>query len=193
MLHLDFKGAKARDRSEGGNHGQVEGGKAQTVTGPFGEAMVFKPAPAPKAGEGSDAVRKRRRGKDAQSDKTRKRGKSGGRTFAWTRDMTFMVRAMALADGVLFVAGPEDLVDEDDAFQNYTAPATQKRLAAQAAALAGKSGALMQAVDPETGKAWAEYTLDSPPVFDGMIVAGKNLYLATMDGRIIAFDPQAND
>ncbi len=181
VLHLDFKGGKARDQSAGGNHGRISMPKAQTVAGPFGEALVFKPAGAGKTS----------RPRKAPTDRKRRRGTSGGTKFTWTRDMTIMVRAMAMADGVLFVAGPRDILDEDAAFQKYTVADTQKRLAAQAAALAGKSGGVLQAVDPGTGKALAEYTLASPPVFDGLIVAGKTLYMSTMDGRIIAFDPKA--
>ena len=120
-----------------------------------------------------------------------KRKRSGSSVaFRWTRDMPIMVRAMALADKTLFIAGPEDLIDEDDAFQKFPDPAVRKQLGAQLAALAGKRGAILQAVDADTGKALAEYKLDSTPVFDGLIVAEGKIFIATTDGRIIAFGPQ---
>ena len=175
VLYLDFKGGKARDRSGGKNNGQLDSATPQTVEGPFSEAMVFKGG---KAGATRVAAA-RRRGKG-------RRGGSGVK-FLWTRDLPIMVRAMVLADRTLFIAGPADLLDEDAAFQKFADSTTQKKLTAQADALAGKSGAVLQAVDAETGKTLAEYTLDSPPVLDGLIATDGRLFLTTMDGRLIAF------
>ena len=101
--------------------------------------------------------------------------------------MPIMVRAMALADKTLFIAGPEDLIDEDDAFKKFPDPEIQKQLDAQGSALAGKRGAVLQAVNSETGEALAEYKLDSPPVFDGLIVTEGRLYLVTMDGKLTCY------
>jgi hypothetical protein len=47
--------------------------------------------------------------------------------------------------------------------------------------------ALLQAVDADTGETLARYALDSPPTFDGLIVAAGRDFLATMDGRLVAF------
>jgi hypothetical protein len=118
--------------------------------------------------------------------KGKRKGKSGV-AYKWTRDLSIMVRAMAVADRILFVAGPGDVLDEVDAFRNYSEKSTQEKLVSQAAALAGRSGANMQAVNADTGETLAEYKLDSPPVFDGLIVAGKGVYISTMDGRVISF------
>jgi len=112
--------------------------------------------------------------------------KSGG-DYRWTREVPLMVRAMALAGDTLLIAGPEDLIDEEAAFQSYADEVTQKQLAAQDAALTGQRGAIFQAVDAGTGQTLADYRLDAPPVFDGLIVAAGRVYLATMDGRLVAF------
>jgi len=101
-----------------------------------------------------------------------------------------MVRAMALADKTLFIAGPEDLVDENDTFSKLPDPAVRKQLDAQRDALAGKRGAILQGVDADTGKTLTEYKLDSTPVFDGLIVGEGKIFIATTDGRIIAFGPK---
>jgi outer membrane protein assembly factor BamB len=114
------------------------------------------------------------------------RGKSAVK-YRWTCEVPMMVRAMALAGDTLFIAGPHDLVDEEASFQNFPDEAVQKQLALQDAALEGESGAILQAVDAETGEMLADYPLDSPPVFDGLIVADGRLFLATMDGRLMAF------
>ncbi len=117
----------------------------------------------------------------------RRQGKSSsGVNFLWTHDSPISVRAMVLADRTLFVAGPRDMLDEDTAFQNFGTPTSRKQIADHAAALAGKRGALLRAIDAETGNLLAEYSLDSPPVFDGLIAAGGRLLLTTMDGRLIA-------
>jgi outer membrane protein assembly factor BamB len=50
--------------------------------------------------------------------------------------------------------------------------------------MANGSG-LLWAVAAQDGKKLAEYKLDSPPVFDGMIAANGRLYIATRDGRLL--------
>jgi hypothetical protein len=61
----------------------------------------------------------------------------------------------------------------------------------QAAALAGKKGALLMAVSADDGEEMGRWSLDSPPVFDGMAVAGGRLYMTTMDGRVRCFRGEA--
>jgi len=170
VLHLAFEGGKTRDRSPQNNHGRLEGGKARTVTGPCGEALVLT---QPKA---LSPAARAQRGKSA-------RNKSAV-AYRWTRDLPIMARAMALAGPTLFVAGPEHLLDEVDAFQRYDEQATQKRLADQDAALAGRRGAMLHAVHADTGETLAEYTLDAPPVFDGLSAAGGRLYLSLTNGTL---------
>jgi outer membrane protein assembly factor BamB len=100
-------------------------------------------------------------------------------------DPGLLVRAMALADGKLFVAGPPDVVDEEAVFKNPYAPEIQEKLARQAAALAGSEGAALRAIDARSGKNLATRQLPSPPVWDGMALAQERLYLATTDGKVI--------
>jgi outer membrane protein assembly factor BamB len=107
--------------------------------------------------------------------------------YHWSREIPLLVRAMVLAEDTLLVAGPPDEVNEDEAFKSYDTPATQRQLAGQKAALAGRKGALLWAVSTSDGSKRAEYQLDSPPVFDGMIAAGQRLYLATTDGNVLCF------
>jgi len=105
----------------------------------------------------------------------------------WTKDLPLLVRAMVLADGTLFVAGPPDLVDEVEALKTIRDPATQARLAEQAESLAGKKGAMLWAVSAADGEKRAELALKSPPVFDGMAAAGGRLYLSAEDGSVVCF------
>ena len=87
----------------------------------------------------------------------------------WSRFVPIRIRAMVLADKTLFVAGPPDVLDPADPL----------------AAFEGRKGAVLQAVSADNGKKLAEYTLQSPPVFDGLIAAAGRLYLACRDGHLI--------
>ena len=105
----------------------------------------------------------------------------------WSRSLPLLVRAMILADKTLFIAGPPDVVDEEEAFRRVGDAEIQRQLARQEAAMAGQEGALLWAVSAEDGKKVAECRLDSLPVFDGMAAAGGDLYLATTNGAVSCF------
>ena len=47
-------------------------------------------------------------------------------------------------------------------------------------------------VSPGNGKKLAEYRLDSLPVWDGMIAANGNIYLASMNGEVICYSEKGN-
>ena len=95
-----------------------------------------------------------------------------------------LARAMVLAGGTLFVAGPPDVLDEEAAVARRFDADVQKQLAEQDAALAGRRGALLWAVSAADGKRLAELKLDAMPVWDGMAAARGRLYLATTDGSV---------
>jgi outer membrane protein assembly factor BamB len=105
----------------------------------------------------------------------------------WTRDVPLLARAMVLADGTLFLAGPVDMVDEEQALRGIKDPEVRRALADQAIALEGKKGGLLWAVSAADGEKLAEHDLDAPPVFDGMAAASGRLYLATQDGAVRCF------
>jgi len=98
-----------------------------------------------------------------------------------------LVRAMALAGKTLFVAGPPDVVDEEEAFRRIGDAEMEAKLAEQDAVLHGARGSLLLAVSATDGKTLAEQPLDALPVFDSMAAAGGRLYLATEDGRVLCF------
>jgi len=103
----------------------------------------------------------------------------------WTLDVPILVRAMALAGGTLFVAGPPDVVDETESLKTFGDPATQKALARQADVLGGAQGATLWAVAAADGKKLAELKLDAPPVFDGMAAANGRLFISTINGTVV--------
>jgi hypothetical protein len=89
----------------------------------------------------------------------------------WSKHIPLRARAMVLADDKLFMAGPPDVVPEDDPY----------------AAFDGKLGARLWVVSASDGQKLAEYPLDDQPAFDGLIAAARQLYLATADGRVLCF------
>jgi outer membrane protein assembly factor BamB len=96
-----------------------------------------------------------------------------------------IARAMVLADRTLFVAGPPDVVDEENIWGRTLEPEVQAKLKAQSAALEGREGALLWAVSASDGKKLAEYKLESVPVWDGMAAANGRLYLSMRNGRVL--------
>ncbi len=93
--------------------------------------------------------------------------KRDDRTALWKKPTPIQVRAMVLADKVLFMAGP--------------AAESLSWFAGDAA----EQGVLLLAISVDDGTELARYQLDSSPVFDGMAVASGQLYLSLEDGRVI--------
>ena len=161
VLAYDFREGKAVDASGQDHHGEVE--RATAAEGRRGRSLRFA-----RARSSSPAER-------ALVD------------HRWSTDLPLMPRALALASDVLFMAGPPDLVDEEQAAQTMADPATQASLVEYAAALEGRRGGLLRAVSKSDGRKLAEQPLDAPPVFDGMAAAGGNLFLVTVDGEVLCF------
>ena len=161
VLCYSFDRGNALDESGYGNHGTLEG--AVPVKGRAGQAMKF-------TGSAGSVP-----GFEVQ--------------HTWTQDIPLLARAMVLAGGTLFVAGPPDLVDEPQAFNQINDPNVQRKLADQATAFEGNKGALLLAVSAADGKKLARYDLDSPPVFDGMVAAAGRLYMTTVNGQVVCFQP----
>ena len=161
VLACSFDDGKASDASGRGNHGKVVGARA--VAGKVGKAMRFFGG----TGGSSPAV------------------KGFKVKHNWTVDLPLMARAMVVADKTLFLAGPADLVDEEQAYRKMNDAETQKALAAQVEAMEGKRGAVLWAVSTEDGTKLAELALPAPPVFDGLIATAGRLVIATTDGKIV--------
>jgi hypothetical protein len=105
----------------------------------------------------------------------------------WVRDIPVWVRSMLLSEKTLIVAGPPDLIDEEEAVRKKGEESMQRLLAEQLSALRGGSGALMNAFSTETGETLWSIDLESPPVFDGMAAARGRLYLTTLAGEVVCF------
>lgn len=119
-------------------------------------------------------------------------GAGGADTFVqyhWTKDVPLMVRAMAKAGDVIFIAGPPDLIDEEETFQKLADkdPYVHVQLAQQNDAFDGKLGSRLQAISATDGKTLFEYHLNSLPTWDGMATANGKLYVSTSGGTVNCF------
>lgn len=168
-LACSFDNGDPRDESGNGTHGVSTG--VETGKGKVGAALWFRKGAAG-AAKGGNA--------------------GGGGSFVkhgWDTFVPIVTRAMTLAGKDLVVSGPPDLLDEEYAFERMAAkdPAIQHELDEQDAALDGKRGAKLWLMNVETGEQGNSVDLDSPPVWDGMVVARGKLYVATVDGRVKCF------
>jgi outer membrane protein assembly factor BamB len=165
VLCMTFDKGNATDESGNGNHGKIGGLK--TEKGRFGSAMKF-------TGAG---------GKSGRSGRP-----SPSFTHLWAQDLPMFVHAMVLADKTLFIAGPPDIIDEDQISKSLDVPGVAKKLREQSAALDGQKGALLRVVSASDGKKLTEYKLESVPVWDGMAAANGRLYLSMKNGRVLCLE-----
>ncbi len=87
--------------------------------------------------------------------------------FNWWKRIPIQVWAMVKTEDILFIAGPRG-----------SASVSQD-------ALEGKAPGMLLAVSPADGTVLAEMVLPSMPVWDGMVAAGGNLYVALADGSTV--------
>lgn len=108
--------------------------------------------------------------------------------FKWLQnDPPIHARALVGGNRTLFIAGPKDVVDEEEAFYNPNDENIQVKLIEQDAVFEGSKGGLLFVVSASDGRKIKEYELESLPVWDGMAAANNRLYLATKNGKIICF------
>lgn len=107
--------------------------------------------------------------------------------YEWARKVPVLVRGMVATPRALFVAGPEDLIDEPSALKAIADPETERLLAAQEEAIAGRRGGMLMVVSAADGSTVSELRLDTIPVWDGLAAASGNLYMAGMDGTVRCF------
>lgn len=102
-------------------------------------------------------------------------GAEKGRGFSrtelpiWSEKVPIRAQGMLLASEHLYLAGPPDLSPEDGAYE----------------AMIGKRGSIFRVVATSDGSALAEFEMKEVPVFDGLIAAGDQLFMCTMEGTLI--------
>jgi outer membrane protein assembly factor BamB len=107
-------------------------------------------------------------------------------SYQWAKGSPpIWARAMVLAGTTLFLAGPPDVLDQEEAFRKPDDPAVRAKLEAQAAALAGRQGGQLLALSAADGRKLAAWELGCMPTFDGLAAAQGKLYLSTVDGKVL--------
>jgi len=96
-------------------------------------------------------------------------GFTRGKPPVWFKWLPVRIRAMVATRNIVFVAGPPDVLDPEDAMASFE----------------GRKGAVMLALSTKDGEQLARYELDSPPVFDGLSAAAGHLFISTTDGKVI--------
>ena len=186
VLSLSFDAGKAKDESGRDNHGRIEG--AKPVEGKIDGALAFAASPG---GASKTPAGKPTGAKPAAKPAPKKRPRAQGSGFHvahdWSHDLPLVVRAMVLAGDTLLIAGPPDIVDEEDAAMRLGTPEIQAKLAEQDAALQGRRGGLLWAVSVRDGTKLGELRLAAPPAWDGMAVAGGRVYMTMADGTVRCF------
>jgi hypothetical protein len=163
--------------------------KQKAAREPLPEPPVAKPAAKAKKAQTAQAKKPAARKKTATAAQTAAFARQFELVYQWSQAVPLQVRAMVLTPESLFIAGPPDILDEEDAFARIANAGVQERLREQDAALAGKKGFSLWAVGLSDGQRLAEHHLDSLPVFDGMIAAAARLYIVTTDGKVHCFQP----
>jgi len=132
--------------------------------------------PASRKGEASPAAKPKPKPK-ASSRKTGRPGGQSGPRYArvpkdrWSVNIPVRVTAMVLAGEKLIAAGTPDVIVPGDAWAAYE----------------GRKGGKLLVVSAADGKIETELKLASPPVLDGLAVAGGRLFVSTMDGKVTCF------
>ncbi len=96
----------------------------------------------------------------------------------WSTFIPVRVRAMVAADNTLFVAGPPDVIPEEDPL----------------AAFEGRLGTLLWSFSTDDGQKLGEIAkLETLPVYDGLIAADEKLYISLKDGRIVCYGVKGSE
>ncbi|MDT8301791.1 MAG: hypothetical protein RQ760_09935, partial [Sedimentisphaerales bacterium] len=85
----------------------------------------------------------------------------------WSKSLKIHIRAMVLADKVIFIAGP--CIDTSEGQKD----------------LNESRGAVLMAISAADGSELSQYQLDSTPVFDGMAAAYGQLYVSMENGNLL--------
>ena len=102
--------------------------------------------------------------------------------YLWTKRYPVLARAMCKAGDTIYVAGPEDVLEETNRMNPLHAQEQVERWE-------GKHGSVLLAISAIDGTQKATTRLNAIPAFDGLISAQGCLYLTSTDGKILCLAP----
>jgi len=106
--------------------------------------------------------------------------------FNWKSGIPVRAKAIVKTRETLFLAGPEDVLDEEAAFSNPQSEENSERLRKQNELINSRRGGKLVAVSAADGRSRQVLDLQSPPVWDGMAAAYGNLFMCCRDGSVVA-------
>ena len=168
-----------RDRYPGGMAGQIRGGEHYHLFA--AERYVQQPLPVNRTDQHLRYARSGERLGLKVTERNKRYGEPTIYRFAWSQQVPIYVKALALANTTLCLAGPRELPETRTDQLTLADPDS-----AEAAFLGGK-GAELQLVNAVDGEPVSRCTLDATPVFDGLIAAGGRIFISLMDGSIVCF------
>jgi outer membrane protein assembly factor BamB len=168
-----------RDKYPGGMSGQIRGGETYRLFA--ADKKMSEPLPSYKKDQHLRGARSGR----ALGLKTTKRDRMHGapslHKYRWSKPMPIFVRAMALTEKTLVIAGPPEPKEARSSQLKLKAPEMIE------SAYKGDKGAVMRLVSTSDGETLSEHKLDSTPIFDGMIAADGKIFVSLSDGSIACF------
>lgn len=96
----------------------------------------------------------------------------------WADEQSLIVRAMALTNDKLVVAGPPDLRRKEAGILAY---ANEEE---SLASFKGEKGVMLRVIDKKDGRTVSEQNLDAMPVFDGMSAAHGKIFVSLKNGEV---------
>jgi hypothetical protein len=108
--------------------------------------------------------------------------------FDWQQRIKVLTRAMVLAGDKLVISGPPDVISEEPLEpQQYDLKRILNKFEEQNDVFAGRHHGILAIVSAKDGKILSEQKLQSPPVFNGMIIANGKVFIADMKGCIVCY------
>jgi hypothetical protein len=106
--------------------------------------------------------------------------------FNWREPLPVRAKALLKTSDTLFLAGPEDLLDEEAFFKSPDDERNKFMAHKQKQLINSVKGGKLAAVSAEAGYVMQEIDLGSQPVWDGIAAAYGKLFMTCKDGAVVA-------
>jgi hypothetical protein len=106
--------------------------------------------------------------------------------FRWKSGVPLRAKAIVKTPDMLFLAGPEDVLDEEKIFSDPNSESNRTLLRKQNELLNSQKKGKLLAVSARHGAAKQAIDLASQPVWDGMAAAYGKLFVCCRDGSVVA-------
>jgi hypothetical protein len=112
--------------------------------------------------------------------------------YNWKTAATLRPKSVIKTSDTLFLAGPEDVLDEERIFSDSYSKLNRDQLQKQNELINARKRGKLLAVSVQDGSVTQEIGLESQPVWDGMAAAYGNLFMCCKDGSVVAFNTSEN-